>query len=170
MEPLALIVAMTRERVIGREGGMPWHLPEDLKHFRAITTGHAILMGRKTYEEVLGFGVEWPYGDCRTFVVTSDENYQVSTPNTEVLARIDEKAIERIRSASQKNVWIVGGGQVITRFLDLGAIDEMILCLIPIVLGKGIRLFPGEPLETRFDLVSAESYRSGAVMLTYAKK
>ena len=49
MTRLALVVAYTRNRVIGRDNAMPWHLPADLRHFRALTLGHPILMGRKTH-------------------------------------------------------------------------------------------------------------------------
>ena len=47
---ISLIVAMARNHAIGLNGQMPWHLPADLKHFRSITMGHPILMGRKTFE------------------------------------------------------------------------------------------------------------------------
>ena len=46
------IVAMTPERVIGKDGGLPWHIPDDLKFFKKHTTGHPILMGRKTFESI----------------------------------------------------------------------------------------------------------------------
>ncbi len=52
MKPLILIVAMTPEGVIGRDGKIPWRLPEDMKRFKALTTNHAIVMGRKTYESI----------------------------------------------------------------------------------------------------------------------
>lgn len=52
MRPLTLIVAMTPAGVIGKDGKIPWHLPEDLKRFKRLTTGHAILMGRKTHESI----------------------------------------------------------------------------------------------------------------------
>lgn len=52
MRPLVLVVAYARGRVIGAEGGMPWHYPEDLKHFRRVTEGHAIIMGRVTFESI----------------------------------------------------------------------------------------------------------------------
>jgi dihydrofolate reductase len=52
MDPLALVVAVSENGVIGRDGGLPWHLPEDLKHFRRVTTGHAIVMGRRTWESI----------------------------------------------------------------------------------------------------------------------
>lgn len=50
--PLALVVAMARNRGIGLEGRLPWHLPEDLKRFKALTMGHALIMGRKTHESI----------------------------------------------------------------------------------------------------------------------
>ncbi|MBT8450815.1 MAG: dihydrofolate reductase [Deltaproteobacteria bacterium] len=50
--PLALIVAVARNAVIGREGDLPWHIPEDLKHFKKTTLGHAIIMGRRTHDSI----------------------------------------------------------------------------------------------------------------------
>lgn len=50
--PLAIIVAVARKGVIGKDGGLPWHLSEDLKHFKRTTLGHAIIMGRKTYDSI----------------------------------------------------------------------------------------------------------------------
>ncbi len=52
MEPLSIVVAMTPDRVIGKDGGLPWHIPEDLRHFREVTTGHSIIMGRKTHDSI----------------------------------------------------------------------------------------------------------------------
>ncbi|MBK7396691.1 MAG: dihydrofolate reductase [Myxococcales bacterium] len=49
---LAIVVAVARNGVIGKDGGLPWRLPEDLKHFRAVTTGHTIVMGRKTWDSI----------------------------------------------------------------------------------------------------------------------
>jgi len=49
---LSLIVAVARNGVIGRDGALPWHVPEDLKHFKRLTTGHAIVMGRRTFESI----------------------------------------------------------------------------------------------------------------------
>lgn len=52
MRTIALVAAVARNGVIGVSGRLPWHLPEDLKHFRALTTGHAIIMGRKTWDSI----------------------------------------------------------------------------------------------------------------------
>jgi dihydrofolate reductase len=51
-QPLALVVAMARNRGIGLGGRLPWHLPEDLRRFKALTMGHAVIMGRKTHESI----------------------------------------------------------------------------------------------------------------------
>ncbi len=65
LRPLALIVARARNGVIGARGTLPWRIPEDLKHFRRVTTGHAIVMGRKTYESI-----GRPLPDRRNIVVS----------------------------------------------------------------------------------------------------
>lgn len=62
---LQLIVAMSRNRCIGKDGKLPWHIPEDLKHFRVVTRGHAIVMGRKTYDSI-----GRPLPDRRNIVVS----------------------------------------------------------------------------------------------------
>ena len=69
---LSLIVATAKNRVIGINNTLPWHLPEDLKRFRALTTGHHIIMGRKTYESL---GRLLP--NRTTVIVTRNADYQV---------------------------------------------------------------------------------------------
>lgn len=66
---ITIIVAMTPRRVIGKDGRIPWHLPEDLRHFKQTTTGHAIIMGRKTFESI-----GRPLPNRRNFVITRDPN------------------------------------------------------------------------------------------------
>lgn len=72
MKTLSIIVAVAENNVIGINNTLPWHLPEDLKHFRALTTGHHIIMGRKTYESL---GRLLP--GRTTVIVTRNKNYQV---------------------------------------------------------------------------------------------
>ncbi len=52
MSPLSLVVAWAENQVIGKDGKMPWHFTEDMKHFKRVTTGHAVIMGRKTHESI----------------------------------------------------------------------------------------------------------------------
>ena len=64
----------------------------------------------------------------------------------------------------------MGGGQLITQFINYDAVDEMTLNLVSRILGKGIRLFPDLPKETIFNLIKTESFGSGMINLTYKKK
>jgi dihydrofolate reductase len=177
MPKIKLYIATTLDGFIAREdGSLDWLMslsnPKEIDHgYEAFfETIDIVVMGRKTYEEVLGFGVEWPYGSCKTYVLSSDPEYSDKTPQTQVLTELNAKQIAMFREKSQKNIWVIGGGEVITRFLNLGAIDEMILSVIPIILGKGIPLFPAEPKETSFSLVGAEAFETGVVNLSYVRK
>ncbi len=71
MTRITLIAAVARNGVIGLDGGMPWHLPDELAHFKATTMGHALIMGRRTFESI---GRALP--GRRTIVVTRDRQWQ----------------------------------------------------------------------------------------------
>ncbi len=177
MTKTKLYIATTLDGFIAREdGSLDWldELPNpnqiDYGYGEFYATIDTVVMGRKTYEEVLGFGVDWPYADCKTYIITSKSDYQTKTENSEVISQLTSETIESIKAESKKDIWVVGGGKVITALLNHGQIDEMMLCLIPTILGKGIRLFPDSPAETKFDLINAETFETGAVILTYRKK
>jgi dihydrofolate reductase len=70
---LSIIVAMARDRVIGVRNTLPWHLPDDLKHFKTLTMGHHIVMGRKTYESI-----GRPLPGRTTVIVSRDPSYHVA--------------------------------------------------------------------------------------------
>lgn len=177
MSRIQLYIATTLDGYIAREdGSLDWLLqlsnPSGTDHGYNEFIGKisTIVMGRKTYETVLGFGIDWPYANCRTIVVTRNKSFSVSTANTSVVHEINKESIEEVKAKAESNIWLVGGGEIITRFLCLSEIDEMILCMIPVILGKGIKLFPNEPAETTFEFISAESYDTGVVNLTYQRK
>ncbi|RYD45633.1 MAG: dihydrofolate reductase, partial [Verrucomicrobiaceae bacterium] len=70
---LTAVVAMTPDRIIGKNGGLPWHLPEDLAFFKRTTSGHPIVMGRKTYESI-----GRPLPKRRNIVLTRDRQWSAS--------------------------------------------------------------------------------------------
>lgn len=142
---------------------------EDYGYNKFIAGIDTIVMGRVTYEQILGFGIDWPYSGYRTFVLTTDANYNIMTPDTEITDRINKNIIDNLKSAGEKDIWIAGGGKLITEFLNLGAIDEMILSVVPRILGSGIRLIPGNPGDIRFELLETETFKSGIVNLNYKR-
>ena len=176
MRKVKLFIATTLDGFIARENGsLDWLFelsnPNQTDHGYNdfIKEVGIVAMGRKTYDEVLGFGVNWPYSNCKTYILTKNNDYRVKTENTFILNDINKDVIDNLKSHSSGNIWVVGGGNVITQFINESAIDEMTLSIIPLILGNGIRLFPDEPKETNFDLIKSESFETGVVNLTYVR-
>lgn len=104
---LTAIVAMTPERVIGRDGGLPWNLPQDLAFFKRTTSGHPIVMGRKTFESI-----GRPLPKRRNIVLTRDETW--SADGVEVIHRTD--GLVDLPGISGR-VFIIGGSEIYAAFL-----------------------------------------------------
>jgi dihydrofolate reductase len=177
MKEIRLFIATSLDGFIARENGsLDWlvNIPNpsqtDHGYNEMIENTDVIVMGRKTYDEILGFGIDWPYENCKTFVVTGKLGFVPSTGNTFVLNKIDSGTIDFLKNQSSKNIWLSGGGSLVTQFLNLNLIDEMTISIVPLILGKGIRLFPGEPVETLFETVKAELFDTGIVNVGYRKK
>lgn len=176
MAQIQLYIAASLDGYIARENGSVDWLDE-LPNPNQLDYGYAdfyagvdlVVMGRTTYEEVLGFDVPWPYPECKSYILTSKPDFEPSTEKTFILNSINEESINKLKTESQQNIWLVGGGKLVSQFLNLGAIDEIFLHLIPVVLGKGIPLFPDHPVESKFELVKVESFETGVVMMHYRK-
>ncbi|MDX1481992.1 MAG: type 3 dihydrofolate reductase [Woeseiaceae bacterium] len=106
---ISLVVAASANRVIGKDGKLPWHVPADLQRFRAITMGHPIVMGRRTWESI-----GRPLPGRRNIVLTSNARY-VAEGATVVTS--PASALEAASDAEE--VMIIGGGQVYELFLPL---------------------------------------------------
>lgn len=108
-EPLALVVAIADNGVIGLNGDLPWHLPEDLRHFRRKTLDHAVIMGRRTWESLPG-----PLPRRRNIVVTRAE---LSHPGIEVARSVGEAVALGRQTDSEPRV--VGGAGIYAAALTL---------------------------------------------------
>lgn len=106
---VSLIAAVASNGVIGREGRMPWHLPADLKRFKALTMGHAIVMGRKTFDSI---GRLLP--GRRTVIVTRQRGYRVEGAS---VVHAVEEAIEQARDDDE--VFVIGGGEIYAAALPM---------------------------------------------------
>jgi dihydrofolate reductase len=115
---IAAIVAMSENRVIGNENKLPWHLPADLAHFKAITMGKPIIMGRKTYESI---GRPLP-GRCN-IVISRDHNFQAAGC---VVANSEECALEAAGYSDE--IYIIGGSQLFENMLP--RIERIYMTLI----------------------------------------
>ncbi len=102
---ISLIAAMTTARLIGANGALPWHKPEDLRHFRELTTGHTVLMGRKTYESV-----GRPLPKRRNLVLTR-KGWATPPAGIERVATLQE-AIDLASRAGETELFVVGGAEI----------------------------------------------------------
>jgi dihydrofolate reductase len=150
-----IIAAVAKNRVIGNNGKMPWHIPEDLQHFKQITTGHTVLMGRKTFESI-----GHPLPHRRNIILTSKPILGVET-----FPSLDD-AFHAL--ASEEKIFIIGGGAVFAQTLVLA--DEFYLTLIEQDF-IGDTFFPDYEylLKQRFSLMEKD-VRNGFRFVHYTKQ
>ena len=150
---LRAIAAMSLNRVIGKDGKIPWHIPEDFKWFKKTTTGQVVLMGRKTYES-LGR----PLPNRRNLVVTRGGDLQ---PGVEIV-----RDIEVFRAEDYPcDVWVIGGAEIFRQML--GRCEGLYLSVIPRVV-EGDTFFP--EFEDRFDFVGTVLKRADFEVREYRRK
>lgn len=110
---ISIIVAVAKNKVIGKNNEIPWYLPEDLKNFAKITTGHTVVMGRKTYESIIK-RIGKPLPNRNNIILTSQKDFQA--PDCVVKNSISE-ILEII--PKDEEVFIIGGAKVYKDFLPL---------------------------------------------------
>ena len=133
---LRAIAAMSLNRVIGKDGELPWHIPEDFKWFKKTTSGQAVVMGRKTYESLGG-----PLPNRRNLVVTHQKDLG------EGVEIVHDLGAFRPEDYSC-DVWVIGGGEIYRQMLD--RCEELYLSVIPREV-DGDAFFP--EFEDKFEFV-----------------
>ena len=108
---LSIIVAVANNNVIGKDNKLIWHLPEDLKRFKTLTTGHNIIMGRKTFESLPG---AQPLAKRTNIVLTTKTNYH---PKNVIVAHNSKEAEELLKKYRSEDIYIIGGQSVYEQFL-----------------------------------------------------
>jgi dihydrofolate reductase len=129
------------------------------------TVGTAV-MGARTYEQSLTHPERLLTG-IKTYILTSRSLPIAAGIDAELWHGTLSGLVKKIRQESSEDVYIVGGGQVISRFLDEGLVDEIRQFIVPVILKEGIPLYTGLSREIAFRLLQAVPYRSGIVQLRY---
>lgn len=173
----SVFIATSLDGFIADEnGGIDWlnSIPNpennDMGYVEFINGIDALVMGRTTFETVLGFDVDWPYSKP-VFVLSNklkkipeshkDKAYLIKGSLTEVLAKIHEKGYEKL---------YIDGGTTISSFLKEDLIDEMILTTIPILLGGGSSLFGELPNKLNFELAGSKTFLNQITQNHYKRK
>ena len=126
-----------------------------------------VLMGRRTYEQVLGFG-DYPYHDKKGYVFSRSRAGAVDD-HVRFLDDPPRDVVESLRASPGGHLWLVGGGELAASFLAADLIDDLRVAIHPVVLGRGRPLFGGEPCERHFRLTCSRSHRNGLVQCEYVR-
>ncbi len=174
MRKLSLYIASSIDGYIAKpDGSVDWleDFPNpdqpDMGYFDFIKDVDTLLFGAKTYRQVLTFG-EWPYEGKESFVFSRNP-----------VAAHDDKAtfisgdivhfVNDLKTKPGKTIWLVGGGEINSLLLNNDLIDEIILTLVPMVLGNGVPLFAHGKLDKVLKLSSTKTYTNGMVQMKYLK-
>ncbi len=158
MKDINVIVAMTRRRVIGKDGALPWHLSEDLKLFKAHTTGNTIIMGRKTFDSI-----GKPLPNRRNMVVSKSIGEAEKVTGVEYFPDL-EHALEAAQEGEGR-IFIIGGASIYRQMIEKA--DRLYISLVD---GdyEGDTFFP----EIREDIwkVTATEPHTGFTLKIYERK
>jgi len=174
----SVFIASSLDGFIARENGsVDWLLNEDIPDKEKEDYGYhsfmesvdALLMGRNSYEMVLSFGGDWHYGKKPVYVWSSkklnipdkisDTVKQLNGNVREVIQQLEAEGISKV---------YVDGGKTIQTFISEGLLDEMIVTVIPILIGSGLPLFGNVPKDIRVEHRYSQSYPNGFVQSKYA--
>ncbi|BAY45002.1 bifunctional deaminase-reductase-like protein [Scytonema sp. HK-05] len=168
MRKIRLFIASSLDGYIARTSGeVDWLFTDsDYGYKEFFDQIDTVLMGSKTYYQVLTFG-EYPYKGKESFVFS--KTVQAETDNNVEFVKGNWKGfINTLRQSNGGDIWLVGGAQTIHYFMKHGFIDELILSIHPIILGSGIPLIVNDPsLETALELKDVKTYDSGLLQVTY---
>jgi dihydrofolate reductase len=170
---IKLYIACSLDGYIAREdGSIDWltkyeNSPEtDYGYSEFYASIGTVLMGRKTYEQVLGFG-DWPYGKKKVYVFTRQKEPLRSEKNVEFVSGDIGEFARRLKENTDEDIWLVGGSQLIKVFLEENLVQDFIVFVVPIIIGNGMPLFDRIGKEIRLRTGKVERYENGLVRVDY---
>jgi dihydrofolate reductase len=168
MRKLVLYIATSLDGYIARpSGAFDWLFSDQDYGYTGFFAGvDTVLMGRKTYEQALGFG-EYPYKGTSGFVFSRTP--RASDANVTFVSGDLASLVSELKHGPGKDIWLVGGAQIVAECVRHDLIDDFRLFVHPLILGEGIPLFaPGLP-ERPLQFVRSQSFDSGLVEVSYKR-
>lgn len=120
------MVAIGKNRELGYKGKLLWHIPDDLKRFKELTRGHPVIMGRKTFESIVGY-IGGPLPERANIVVTRNNDFRSRYEGVIVASSLEE-AIEKAKTLDSEEIHIGGGAEIYRQVLP--QVDKLYLTLI----------------------------------------
>lgn len=170
MRKIILFIASSLDGFIaGKSGEIDWLFTDQdygyTEFFKAIDV---VIMGRKTYDQALTFG-EYPFREKEAFVF-SRTRVGATDGNANFISGDVAVFTESLKSRHGKDIWLVGGSELIQQFLKHDLIDEFVISIHPIILGEGIPLFPIPNPMQELHLEQCKTFNTGLVQITYSRK
>lgn len=168
MRKVKLYIAASLDGKIARKNGSVDWLPddpveEDYGYPAFYDSIDTTLMGYKTYETALSFG-EWHYKDKVNYIFSRDPHKSL-IPEAQLVNENPVDFVTKFKQTVGKDIWLIGGGEIITLLHNAELIDEYIIAFIPVILGEGIELFPNITKQQNLQLTKHQAYSNGIVML-----
>jgi len=153
--------------IAGPGDDLGWRLDDgDYGYAAFYDSIDTVLVGRRTYDVACAFPV-WPYAGRKVVVFTRTDAARIISPDTVATTRAPKDVVAELRARSGKDLWLVGGGQLVQAFMAEGLIDDVIVSIHPLLLGDGIPLVTRGAPRVPLALVGERRFPSGLVQLTY---
>ncbi len=168
MRRVRLFIATSVDGFIaGPDDDLRWRFDDgDYGHAAFYAGIDTVLVGRRTYDVACALPV-WPYAGRKVVVFTRTNAARITSPDTVATARAPADVVAELRARSGKDLWLVGGGQLVQAFLAAGLVDDVIVSIHPLLLGAGIPLVAKGAPRVPLALVGERRFPSGLVQLTY---
>ncbi|MFK7969294.1 MAG: dihydrofolate reductase family protein [Bacteroidia bacterium] len=173
MRKIKLYIAMSLNgQIAQKDGSVQWleDIPNpeqsDYGYFAFYDSIGTTIQGNSTYQQILGWDIDFPYADKENYVLTSNAD-AVDTEYVRFVRSDHSNFIKNLKETEGDDIWLIGGGGANTSLLNAGLIDEIHIHVMPIILSDGIALFSAFPKETSLQLIDSKSYPSGVVEMRY---
>ena len=171
MKKIKLYIAVSLDGYIARtDGSLEWIA--EMHHTKRADHGFnelmesvdTVIMGGKTYHEFIGYQVEWPYKDKTTYVISHHDTNLNETDHVIFLTDDVFKRITALKKEEGKDIWLVGGGKLISMLLNWDLIDEMQIYYVPVILGDGVALFGDKTNMSKWEVTKCERLGKGVMI------
>ena len=157
--------------IAAKNGDLSWlnssmKAGEDYGLEKTLKRTGAYIIGANTYKEMLKSGVPMGSSETLTYVVTHQKDLK---PNkyTEIYQGDLKLLVKKIKAQIDKDIWVFGGGDLLTQFIELDLLDELGIAVMPVMLGDGVRLFGNLKDWKKLSLTDCKFFKSGIVLLNY---
>lgn len=153
-----------------RDNELDW-IPQNVRALlsKEYEAAHNLIMGANTYTYIFEHWGGWPYKGKKTFVVSHYDTNVTEKENVTFLTDMPLRAVNELKSSSETDIQVIGGGKFITSLIEASLLDEITLYIVPVMLGDGIK-FIGKTFGSKWELTEHRMLDNQVVCLTYQYK